>query len=89
MKAKKKATKVATKKTTKAIYGNLNEIAVDINTVLRSLITKDGNFTSQEASSISKLYGNQLTFAKLKLDTARMHSTSTVATTKDVLTIGE
>ena len=58
-------------------YNSMDDIASDVNVVLRSLINQDGKFTTQEASAISKIYGNQLSLAKIKLDAAKMaHSTS-------------
>tara|TARA_R100000664_G_C2634324_1_gene62368 strand:- start:29 stop:322 length:294 start_codon:yes stop_codon:yes gene_type:complete len=80
-------TKVTKRVTKTGTYNNMHEIASDVNVVIKSLITQDGRFTPQEASAISKLYGNQLSLAKLELDHARI-STAKTTTTKDILSLG-
>ena len=74
-----------TKRVTKTIpFSNMNDVASNVNTVLQSLIEQDGRFTTTEAKAISMLYGNQLAYAKIKLDVHRLRTTSTTEA-KDVL----
>jgi len=78
-----------TTRTTKTVsYNNMDVIAADVNVVLHSLIHQDGRFTTSEATAISKIYGNQLTLAKIKLDATRLHTRSSSTAKDDVLTLG-
>ena len=79
--------KTTTRVTKTVTYNTMDDIAADVNVVLHSLIRQDGKFSTKEASAISKIYGNQLTLAKIKLDAAKMHSKSSTNTTKDVLAL--
>ena len=84
---KKTTTKTTNSARTSSKYTSMDEIAADVNVVLHSLIRQDGKFTVQEASAISKIYGNQLTLAKIKLDADKMHSSTSETATKDVLAL--
>ena len=78
-----------TTRTTKTVtWNSMDDIAKDVNVVLHSLIYQDGRFTTSEATAISKIYGNQLSLAKIKLDAAKIHSRSSSTTKDDGLSLG-
>ena len=45
-----------------------NDISTDVRGVLKSIINQDGRYTTREAGVIGKLYGAELTKAKLLLE---------------------
>ena len=69
-------------------FNTMDDVAVNVNTVLHSLINQDGRYKIQEATAISKIYGNQLAFAKLKLDVHKLHTkTSDTSNYDDILSL--
>ena len=68
-------------------YNEIDNVAKDVNVVLKSLIYQDGKFSTKEATAISKLYGNQLMFAKIKLEAAKIHAKTNARNTTDVLAL--
>jgi len=83
----KKTTKT-TKRTVKPLtYNGIDDMGTDVSTVLRSLIHQDGRFTTQEASAISKICNNLISVSKLKLEAAKMQTTTSKAASKNVLAL--
>ena len=83
----KKANKT-TKRTVKPLtYNGIDDMGTDVSTVLRSLIHQDGRFTTQEASAISKICNNLISVSKLKLEAAKMQTTTSKAASKNVLAL--
>tara|TARA_Y100001973_G_C5201524_1_gene338095 strand:+ start:2811 stop:3068 length:258 start_codon:yes stop_codon:yes gene_type:complete len=83
----KKANKT-TKRTVKPLtYNGIDDMGTDVSTVLRSLIHQDGRFTTQEASAISKICNNLISVSKLKLEAAKMQTSTSKAASKNVLAL--
>ena len=83
----KKTTKT-TKRTVKPLtYNGIDDMGTDVSTVLRSLIHQDGRFTTQEASAISKICNNLISVSKLKLEAAKMQTSTSKAASKNVLAL--
>ena len=53
-------------------FNNFEEMVDAHRGVLKSLIDKDGYFTTQEAVEINNGFGKQLTYMKLKLEAYKM-----------------
>jgi len=89
--SKNKATK-ATKTTTRTTnrvsthYGNINEMARDAGSVLKSLVRRDGHYDTQTATAVSRLFGNQISLLKEKVNIAKINNQTT---NTDVLSISE
>ena len=68
-------------------FNSMDDMSDNVSTVLKSLITQDGRFTTTEAKAISMLYGNQLAYLKVKLDVHKISNQHTALSTevKDVL----
>ena len=83
----KKANKT-TKRTVKPLtYNGIDDMGTDVSTVLRSLIHQDGRFTTQESSAISKICNNLISVSKLKLEAAKMQTSTSKAASKNVLAL--
>jgi len=80
--------KTTTKRVIKPLaYNGVDEMGSDVSTVLRSLIYQDGRFTTQEASAISKICNNLISITKVKLEAAKMQTTTSKTASKNVLTL--
>ena len=72
------ATPVTTKTTTNVIKNNgvithakdysFGDMAHDVRGVMRSIVKQDGRYTIKEANVVGKLYGNEISAAKLQLE---------------------
>ena len=77
-----------TTKLTKTIeYDSVNEMARDTGIVMKSLVNQDGRFTTKEASAISGLFNGHISLVKLRLEAAKIHSTTSEFVTNDVLAL--
>ena len=85
-KVKTKTTKKNTKITT--YYGDINEMARDAGTVMKSLVRRDGNYdtATATATAVSRLFGNQISLLKEKVNIAKINNQTTH---KDVLSISK
>ena len=89
--SKNKVTKVTTKTTkrnTKVTthYGDINEMARDAGSVLKSLVRRDGHYDTATATAVSRLFGNQISLLKEKVNIAKLNNQ---ATNNDVLNISQ
>ena len=83
-KVKTKTTKKNTKITT--YYGDINEMARDAGTVMKSLVRRDGHYDTATATAVSRLFGNQISLLKEKVNIAKINNQTTH---KDVLSISK
>ena len=89
-KARKAASKgkrktVNTKRTrTTTSYASINEMAQDAGIVMKSLINQDGRFDNQTATAVSRLFGNQISLVKEKVNIAKINKANA---NNDVLSI--
>ena len=91
---KTKTTKRVTE-TTRAIdtrmvaYQSLDEMANDVRGVLKAIIAKDGEYSTQEASVISKLYNSELTRTKLLVEVHKLTNKSNKACSAEILQLNQ
>ena len=64
-------------------YHTVNDMAVDVRSVLKSIVNQDGRFTTREAGVVGKLYGAELSRLKLGIE---LHKINTKMTSKNVTT---
>ena len=62
------------KTTTTISYGDVNEMAHDVRSVLKSIVNQDGKYTTSEASVVGKLYGAELSRMKLQVDIHKINT---------------
>ena len=93
MPAKKKTTRprktTSIRKAHNAHYNSVTDMANDVRGVLKSIVDKDGRYTTKEASVVGKLYSAELSRMKLQVDihkinTSVQHGSKTA---KDVLSL--
>ena len=60
-----------------------NDISTDVRGVLKSIINQDGRYTTREAGVIGKLYGAELSRAKLLLEVHKHNTKVSSSTTND------
>ena len=65
-------------------YHTVNDMSHDVRSVLKSFVNQEGRFSTKEGMVISKLYGNELTLIKNKIEAAKINTKNT----QDVLTLG-
>tara|TARA_R110001583_G_scaffold138687_1_gene290447 strand:+ start:798 stop:1073 length:276 start_codon:yes stop_codon:yes gene_type:complete len=82
----KVATKTAKKTRVTTHYGDINEMARDAGTVMKSLVRRDGNYDTATATAVSRLFGNQISLLKEKVNIAKINNQTTH---KDVLSISK
>ena len=83
------ATPVITKTTTNIVKSNgavtstrdytFGDMAHDVRGVMKSIVKQDGRYTIKEANVVGKLYGNEISRAKLQLE---VHKHNTKISTK-------
>jgi|TARA_Y100000310_G_scaffold179262_1_gene179227 transposase-like protein len=61
-------TKTSTKTPLQVTDYSFTDMSADIRNVLKSIINQDGRYTTREAGVVGKLYGAELTRAKLLLE---------------------
>ena len=59
-------------------------MAVDAGDVMKSLVNQDGKYDNQTATAISRLFGNQISLVKEKVNMAKINK---VNANNDVLSI--
>ena len=77
------------KTTTTISYGDVNEMAHDVRSVLKSIVNQDGKYTTSEAGVVGKLYGAELSRMKLQVEIHKINTklSSKQASAKDVLSL--
>tara|TARA_R100000278_G_scaffold85219_1_gene65150 strand:+ start:459 stop:731 length:273 start_codon:yes stop_codon:yes gene_type:complete len=79
--------KPVTKRTSKTVtktrvnsgdFKDIAEMSTGIRTVLKSMISQDGRYSTREGGTIAALYGQELKRMKLQLDVHKAGSTSTI-----------
>ena len=82
--SKNKTTKTTTRGTIH--YNDINEMARDAGTVLKSLVRRDGHYDTSTATAVSRLFGNQISLLKEKVNIAKLNNQTT---NQDVLRISK
>ena len=62
---------------------SFNEMSNDVRGVLKSIIKQDGRYTTREAGVVGKLYGAELTKAKLVLEVHKHNTKVSSSTAND------
>ena len=70
-------------------YQSLDEMANDVRGVLKAIIAKDGEYSTQEASVISKLYNSELTRTKLLVEVHKLTNKSNKASSAEILQLNQ
>ena len=88
----KKATKTRTSKTGKShtviAYNTVGDMANDVRSVLKSVISQDDKYSTREATVISKLYNSELTRMKLQVEVHKIsHKTNNNEPVTEVLSL--
>ena len=84
MATKRKVTKQPSDNTA---YSTVGDMANDVRLVLKSVIAKNGQYSTQEASVISKLYNSELTRMKLQVEIHKINNKSSKTSTSEVLSL--
>ena len=84
-----KKTKKSNKVSTTVSYSNVNEMAKDVRSVLRSIVNQDGKYTTREAGVVGKLYGAELSRMKMQVDIHKINTriTSKHASADEILSL--
>ena len=70
-------------------YQSLDEMANDVRGVLKAVIAKNGEYSTQEASVISKLYNSELTRTKLLVEVHKLTNKSNKASSAEILQLNQ
>ena len=84
--SKNKVNKTTKKTKVTTHYGDINEMARDAGTVMKSLVRRDGHYDNATATAVSRLFGNQISLLKEKVNIAKINNQTTH---KDVLSISK
>ena len=84
---RKKTIKKTDKSGTVTAYETVGDMANDVRLVLKSVIAKNGQYSTQEASVISKLYNSELTRMKLQVEIHKINNKSSKTSTSEVLSL--
>ena len=89
-------TPVLTKTTTSVVKNNgtithakdysFGDMAHDVRGVMRSIVNQDGRYTIKEANVVGKLYGNEISRAKLQLEVHK-HNTKLSAKNNTLISL--
>ena len=89
MKKTKTTKKITETHATVVAYETLGEMANDVRGVLKSVIAKDGQYSTQEASVISKLYNSELTRTKLTIEVHKLTNKSNKTSSNEILRLNQ
>ena len=90
MKKTKKTTETTTTTYSREVaYQSLDEMANDVRGVLKAVIAKNGEYSTQEASVISKLYNSELTRTKLLVEVHKLTNKSNKASSAEILQLNQ
>ena len=89
MKKTKTTRKITETHATNIAYETLGEMANDVRGVLKSVIAKDGQYSTQEASVISKLYNSELTRTKLTIEVHKLTNKSNKTSSNEILRLNQ
>ena len=70
-------------------YDSLGDMANDVRGVLKAVIAKDGQYSTQEASVISKLYNSELARTKLLIEVHKLTNKSNKASSEEILRLNQ
>ena len=70
-------------------YQSLDEMANDVRGVLKAVIAKNGEYSTQEASVISKLYNSELTRTKLQIEVHKLANICNKASSDEILRLSQ
>ena len=70
-------------------YQSLDDMANDVRGVLKAVIAKNGEYSTQEASVISKLYNSELTRTKLLVEVHKLTNKSNKASSAEILQLNQ
>ena len=70
-------------------YESLADMANDVRGVLKAVIAKDGQYSTQEASVISKLYNSELTRTKLHIEVHKLANKSNKTSSDEILRLNQ
>ena len=70
-------------------YQSLDDMANDVRGVLKAVIAKNGEYSTQEASVISKLYNSELTRTKLLIEVHKLTNKSNKASSDEILRLNQ
>ena len=87
MATKKKTIKRTDHSGNNTAYDTVGDMANDVRLVLKSVIAKNGQYSTQEASVISKLYNSELTRMKLQVEIHKINNKSSKTSTNEVLSL--
>ena len=87
MATKKKTVERTDHSGTNTAYDTVGDMANDVRLVLKSVIAKNGQYSTQEASVISKLYNSELTRMKLQVEIHKINNKSSKTSTSEVLSL--
>ena len=73
----------------KPAYDSLGDMANDVRGVLKAVIAKDGQYSTQEASVISKLYKSELTRTKLQIEVHKLANKSNKSSSEEILRLSQ
>ena len=68
-------------------YETVGDMANDVRLVLRAVCKKTGEYSTQEASVVSKLYNSELTRMKLQVEIHKINNKSSKTSTSEVLSL--
>jgi len=80
-------TKGSTNRKTTRSYTSVDDMANDVRGVLKSIIHQDDRYTTKEASVVSKLYGNELSRMKLRVEIHKINTKANHTPKQDVLSL--
>jgi len=77
-------TKTVIKRSNTAVHHDytFGDMAQDVRGIMRSIVKQDGRYTIKEANVVGKLYGNEISRAKLQLEVHK-HNTKISTKTKN------
>ena len=88
-KTTKRVTETHTTNDRLTAYESLGDMANDVRGVLKAVIAKDGQYSTQEASVISKLYNSELTRTKLTIEVHKLTNKSNKTSSNEILRLNQ
>tara|TARA_R100000808_G_C2124301_1_gene134842 strand:+ start:910 stop:1191 length:282 start_codon:yes stop_codon:yes gene_type:complete len=70
-------------------YDSLGDMANDVRGVLKAIINKDGQYSTQEASVISKIYNAELTRTKLLIEVHKLTNKTNKTSSEEILRLNQ
>lgn len=75
--------------TSEQAYNNVTDMANDIRSILKSIVSQDGKYTTREAGVAGKLYGAELQRMKMNLEVYKINTklSSKQSKAEDILSL--